>query len=918
MSADFTAGSLVHARNRDWVVEPDSTPELLHLRPLAGGESESAYIVPALEKEPLRPSAFTMPSGRSMGNMAEIRLLQDAVRMKLRAGAGPFRSFGNIAVEPRVYQLVPLLMALRMPTVRLLIADDVGIGKTIEAGLIVRELMDRGEISRFSVLCPPNLVDQWQRELDEHFNIQADAVTPATIKRLESGLAEGESIFNHRECTIVSLDYIKSERHRPTFENHAPECIVVDEVHACTLLGTGHQKRFELLKKLAEDTGRHLIMLTATPHSGNEEGFYNMLSLLDPRFAGLQDAPLGRRATMREQLARFFVQRRRADVLNWGEEARIFPTRYIAEKTYNLTGPWGSLFDDIQAYCKAVAEDRAASGNQLAWYSTISLLRCVSSSPAAAVAALRSRFRNALPDISPDEAGDELLDNDDVTTASDEEDTLQGGEDADILREFISRAKALTGPENDPKLRCLVDSLRTGLLKDGYHPIVFCRYIHTAEYVAAELKKAFPRYEVAAVTGALGHDMREKGVEELCTAEKRILVATNCLSEGINLQDGFDAVVHYDLAWNPTRHEQREGRVDRYGQKRDLVRCLMLYGKDNPIDGFILRVILRKAETIRQALGVKVPVPDDKAAITKALMQAALLKRAEMPSLMENMLLNFEDIIWKDVQEKASRTIFSQSSLRPEDVKPEWERQSSQIGTHEDVQRFVQSACTFLQSPLDPAGRAFVFSPGHLPVALREELAGALPSGSPLISFQAADPGTTISRSHPLVSTLADYITEQALEEEVPRIHRAAVTPVKSERVQVRTVLYFTRMRHRLTFSYANRARTIMAEEAVVLVSRPHEPLAVLPHGEMEWVRALAPTGDVPPATAAQEVDRAAQLFRDAEDEVNALADARAAQLLEDHLRVRAAARIDAGSIHVEACRPVDVIAVSVLLPDIS
>lgn len=915
MSTTFSAGSLVHVRNRDWIVEPDSTPELLHLRPLAGAESESAYIIPELEPVPLRASAFSMPSGQSLGNMEEIRLLQDAMRMKLRAGAGPFRSFGNIAVEPRIYQLVPLLMALRMPTVRLLIADDVGVGKTIEAGLIVRELMDRGEISRFAVLSPPNLVDQWQRELEEHFNIQADAVTPATIRKLESGLAEGESIFNHRECTVVSLDYIKSERHRPTFENHAPECIVVDEAHACTLLGTGHQKRFELLKHLAANPKRHLIMLTATPHSGNEEGFYNMLSLLNPRFAGLQDATQRQRENMREQLARFFVQRRRPDILNWGEETRIFPRRDSGEKTYALTGPWGKLFDDIQAYCKIVAEDRSSAGNQLAWYSTISLLRCVSSSPAAAVAALRSRLRNAIPELTPDEAGDDLLDNDDVAAASDDEELLQGGEDADIIREFINRAEELKGPENDPKLRCLIDSLRKDILKGNHHPIVFCRYIHTAEYVAEELRKAFPKYAISAITGSLGHDMREKGVEELCQNEKRILVATDCLSEGINLQDGFDTAIHYDLAWNPTRHEQREGRVDRYGQKCDKVYCLMLYGKDNPIDGFILKVILRKAKAISEALGVKVPVPDDKSAITKALMQAAMLKREEMPALEEPMLLDFDNIIWKDVQEKASRTIFNQNSLRPEEVKPEWERQSSQIGTHSDVQRFVQSACAFLQAPLDPAGRSFAFSPEHLPVSVREEIADSLPAERGLVSFQPADPGTFISRSHPLVSSLADFITEQALEEENPRIHRAAVTPVQSEHVTTRTVLYFTRMRHRLSFSFGNTTKTIMAEEAVVLVSRPRQPLAILPHEEMEWVRALVPQGDMPLGLATQEVERATTLFRDSEAEVNALAEARAAQLLEDHQRVRSAAHVEAGSVRVEACHPVDVIAVSVLLP---
>jgi superfamily II DNA/RNA helicase len=116
----------------------------------------------------------------------------------------------------------------------------------------------------------------------------------------------------------------------------------------------------------------------------------------------------------------------------------------------------------------------------------------------------------------------------------------------------------------------------------------------------------------------------EEGAEG---TQGRILVATDCLSEGINLQHLFTAVVHYDLAWNPTRHEQREGRVDRFGQQAPEVRCTMLYGQDNPVDGFVLNVILRKGEAIQKELGVLVPMPEDKQRINQALVKAALMKR---------------------------------------------------------------------------------------------------------------------------------------------------------------------------------------------------------------------------------------------------------------------------------------------------
>src|ERR1017187_3075994 len=164
-------GNLVHARGREWVVLPDSTEDLLILRPVGGLDEETTGVLPAVE--PVSSATFPLPSAADLGDFASGRLLRDAARLSTRAAAGPFRSFGRIAVEPRPYQLVPLMMALKLDPVRLLIADDVGIGKTIEAAVIARELLDRGEIRRLAVLCPPHLAEQWQGELAEKFHIEA-------------------------------------------------------------------------------------------------------------------------------------------------------------------------------------------------------------------------------------------------------------------------------------------------------------------------------------------------------------------------------------------------------------------------------------------------------------------------------------------------------------------------------------------------------------------------------------------------------------------------------------------------------------------------------------------------------------------------------------------------------------------------
>ncbi|NLH89225.1 MAG: DEAD/DEAH box helicase, partial [Treponema sp.] len=136
----YAPGSLVRVRGREWVVQPESNNDILALRPLGGSDDDIQVIIPSLEFPPVEPAIFELPDPEKPGAHDSALLLRDALRLKLRATAGPFRSFGNISVEPRAYQLVPLLMALKLQPVRLLIADDVGIGKTIEAGLIIREL----------------------------------------------------------------------------------------------------------------------------------------------------------------------------------------------------------------------------------------------------------------------------------------------------------------------------------------------------------------------------------------------------------------------------------------------------------------------------------------------------------------------------------------------------------------------------------------------------------------------------------------------------------------------------------------------------------------------------------------------------------------------------------------------------------
>lgn len=925
---DFMPGNLVRARGREWVVQSESRRDWLRLRPLGGADDDIIALIPALELQPVKPATFPWPQPALAGNHAAALLLRDALRLKLRAGGGPFRSFGNIAVEPRGYQLVPLLMALRLTTIRLLIADDVGIGKTIEAGLIARELMDRGEITHFAVLCPPHLVEQWLSELETRFNLQAVPLTSASAARIERDIPHGVNLFDHYPVVVVSLDYIKSERHREHFLAIAPECVIVDEAHTCASSGAGKQLRFELLQRLVKNEERHLILLTATPHSGDETAFYNLLSLLDPRFIALQNRTSAS-DPLRQELARHFVQRRRKDIAEWQAETgdgRGFPRRMKTEVTYQLSGDWGAFFDSVQDYCRELAEtiERKGEGrSRLIWYATLALLRCVASSPAAAVKALSTRLEGRLEtdDLLSD---DRLHDGEADDLDSNDLEPPAQLEEASRLKKLIDEAECLSGKAGDPKLAALIRHIEV-LVKEGYHPVVFCRYIATAHYVADHLRKVLPSATIESITGEYTPEERRERVEAMEEGDVRILVATDCLSEGINLQHLFTAVVHYDLAWNPTRHEQREGRVDRFGQQAAEVRCTMLYGQDNPVDGFVLNVILKKGETIQKELGILVPMPEDKERISQALIKATLMKRGSIANsyqfdLFAQSFATLQPLQakWQDALEKAkaNRTVFAQRRIRPDEVLPEWHKQQEALGTQADVQRFVQSACTRLNAPLEPVRKdmrkeqQYRFLPQHLPEALRNRLEDEGIRKPLLLNFNE------LHRSHPLVSILAEHLLETSLAADGQSTGIAArCATTLTDAVEVVTTIYLLRLRHQLGYVRRRQPFQMMAEETVTLAVVGRSNPQWLQGEEVAKLLECTPSGNLPVETVHREIRTALEFIAAHPQQLQMLANARAETLLVDHQRVREAAR-DVGQYSVSACLPVDVMGVYVLLPD--
>ncbi len=919
----------MRARGREWIVLSGSDNEVLRVRPVLGSEEDQTLIHLALETVPVADASFPKPLPEQKAGHDAALLLRDALVLSLRRGAGPFRSFGQIAIEPRAYQLVPLLMALKLDPVRLLIADDVGIGKTIEAALIARELLDRGDVERFAVLCPPHLVEQWVVELEGRFHLRPVAVTAASAARLERNLPPSESIFTTHAHTVVSLDYIKSERRRSEFLRACPELVIVDEAHTCASTGQGRHQRYELLKELVSEKARHLVMLTATPHSGDEEAYFRLLGLLHPDFAALSTASGEEHKKLRDRLAAHFVQRRRPDIAEW-QEGSLFPRRETKELTYKLTGAWERFFDAVLDYCASIVASAGedTKRQRLNFWGTLALMRCVASSPAAAVQALRTRA-GLEDEIVEEDIQAQVFDG--AADALPEDDVEPPApSDGEALSALITQAEELAGQVGDPKLKLLSDHVAQ-LVTDGFNPVIFCRYIATAHYLGQHLGAKLKEVSVGVVTGEITAEERKERVDQLGDAERRLLVATDCLSEGVNLQDHFDAVVHYDLSWNPTRHEQREGRVDRFGQKRPTVRATLLYGANNPVDGAVLEVILKKAEKIREELGVPVPIPDDGHTLSQALMKAVLFhgKRNGQQPFQFSLLDEAKAIEtrWLDAAEKAkkNRTVFAQRRLKPEDVLPEWKKSLAALGGRDDVQRFTGRALARLGGALEPVGdsgrRGFRAPLTALPEDVRERLEAEGLAGSLLIDFEypPALRCRPVQRSHPLVSILA----ETMLERTIGNVPIAGISDPGvlgragcwvADGITSRTLVALVRLRHQLTSQRGPEVMTLLVEEATA-IAWTGDP-SPLEGSDALTLLSPIPVSEPPPHVRERAVMQALGQLEIRTPELDAFAERRAQALLADHRRVREAAEA-LGRYSVKALLPVDVIGLFVLLPKV-
>lgn len=838
---EFKPGSLVTLRNRPWVVLPSEDTDLLLIKPLGGSDDEITGIFKPLVNAADKPQTynFIKPSENDLGDFTSAKLLYNAARLSFRNAAGPFRCLGKLSFRPRSYQMVPLIMALKQETTRLLIADDVGVGKTIEALLVAKELYERREIKRVAVVCLPHLCDQWQDEMKNKFGIEAVIIRSGTATSLERQIRTHENIFRAFPFQIISIDYIKTGNKRQVFIDHCPEMIIVDEAHTCAKpagANNSQQLRYHLLHDIAKKQNQHLLLVTATPHSGKQAEFQSLLGLIKPSFEKIDIITSSEEE--RKEISNHFIQRRRGDVIKWLDEETKFPERNSIDKDYLIGKAYSEVFNDILAYAREIVAIKTIDGRKQRYnyWDALALLRGVMSSPAAGISMLvkkaqKKKITDEEDELVGNEAESESVMDSDFSTDDNlplsvlgKASTVNDSESKRLLG-YARRMEGLCGLEHDQKAKEALLQIKT-FIERGYNPIIFCRYIQTANYLGGIFKEAlkgknFKSLHIEVITSEFDDELRREKIESMNKSERRLLIATDCLSEGINLQEGFNALLHYDLPWNPNRLEQREGRIDRFGQQATMVEVALLYGSNNPIDGVVLEVLLRKAREIRRSIGIAVPFPENSASVMEAVTNAILLKPSVSIKQVSYQLSLFEaeeiDAEKKKVaqafdeaqkREVASRSIFAHHAIKANEIEEDLKEVDDAIGDVKAVEQFVVESLRFMGVQVDANKNGYKIYATNIPQRLRDLLTD---KNEIQVSFKSPTPVgyKYLGRNHPFTEHLSNHIINNALHGADPSAARASV--LRSSAIQQKTVLFQLRVRNVIAEQPSN--KEVVAEE---------------------------------------------------------------------------------------------------------
>ena len=569
------------------------------------------------------------------------RLVTEANRINLAHYFDPYLAIHTSLVEPLPHQITAVYgeMISRQP-LRFLLADDPGAGKTIMAGLLMKELIARGDLERCLVVAPGNLVEQWQDELSEKFNLKFDILSRETIATQRS-----RNPFREQSFLIARLDMLaRNEELQERLEQSEEwDLIVCDEAHRMSATYTGGEIRYTRRYQVGRKLGgicRHLLLMTATPHNGKEEDFQLFMALLDSdRFEGrfrdgvhhADTKDMMRRLT-KEELLKF-------------DGRRLFPERKARTVKYELSMREANLYADVTEYVREemnrvrrFAKTDGKRRNNVGFALQI-LQRRLASSPAAIYSSLqrrRERLENELTkahQVTREKrvmfaGNNNLLSKEDfedfdeysqgkvdeledliATVATTAETVEQLALEVEILRSLESKALEVLESGEDTKWtelnRILDEDLMTDNEGNRRKLIIFTEPKDTLHYLVRKIRARFGKPDtVGEIHGGIDRKKRQKTIESFMhDKDLLVLVANDAAGEGVNLQRGH-LMVNYDLPWNPNKIEQRFGRIHRIGQT-EVCHLWNLVAADTR-EGEVYARLLEKLETARDALGGRV------------------------------------------------------------------------------------------------------------------------------------------------------------------------------------------------------------------------------------------------------------------------------------------------------------------------
>lgn len=687
--------------------------------------------------EGLERGQLDAPDGDRVGHAGPFDLLLRAYRCSMLHGSAPLLSLQRSSVIPTNYQLVPVVMALEQEPVRLLIADDVGLGKTIEAGLVATELMARQRARRILVVTPANLREQWQQALERLFHMDAYIISEQHRRLLEKSLPPGANPWEHFPVLITSIDYAKQPAVSYAVLEQMWDLVIIDEAHNAARPHRGtHEaptvdmRRWEFAKQLSA-RAHHLLLLTATPHNGYRDSFASLLEMLDvdAAFGSPPDVEIER-----DRAVNHVVQRRRRDVEEWftrENQTSPFPKRddpKDQEVHVKLNSTEASAISAVERLGTFVL-DNAQTGRRsgmLAKWTVLHLHRRALSSPAALCQSLLNR-RDAVRRLiakttgSLDEAAIEEADA--RSTVQDEELQFLTEEEAGVRLDRAPTTKAESlqrelqllndaweqakewKPERDSKLISLKSRVLPELLNTSPRVILFTRYKDSLDYLRDQLS-SLGDTEILTLHGDLSEGERREEFHKFERSKRGILIATDVISEGINLQHACAQIVHYELPWNPNRLEQRNGRVDRYGQREPIVRIRTMV-TDAPLDALILKHLIEKAARIRLEFGFAPPFFGSETEILELIRrqgwvpelpegtQLSLFGSARPPKqVVQDAAEGFDPVSEETARRVQTESFYGQTEIELPDVQQRLEATHAAIGTPESLKSFIRSGLT--------------------------------------------------------------------------------------------------------------------------------------------------------------------------------------------------------------------------------